>query len=858
MRKVKTISSAEIRKSFLDFFHSKGHKILPSSSLIPDDPQLLFTVAGMVPFKKIFWGLQKPKYTRVATVQKCLRTNDIDNVGRTPRHQTMFEMLGNFSFGDYYKREAIEYAWEYLVKVLAIPKERLWVSVYEDDNEAYEIWTKEIGIDERKVIRMGKEDNFWGPVGPSGPCGPDSEIFFDTMKTDNCPEDCTPACDCDRFLEVWNLVFTGLYQDEKGNLGELERKNIDTGMGLERITAVMQGVESVFDTDIFEPFIEKCESFSNVEYGKNEKSDVSMRVISDHSRAAAFLVADGVFPSNTGRGYVLRRLIRRAVRHGKLLGINEPFLYEFVDVVEEKMGEFYPELTQRSELIRQMIKEEEERFFKTLDQGLAMIEKIISHTSVISGSDAFKLYDTYGMPLDITIEIAREKGVRVDVDGFESLMSEQRERARKSRGETVFVSNVYESLAKINTKFVGYDRLKENARVVAIVFNDESAHLLKEGETGEIVLDKSPFYAEKGGQIGDKGTIVWQNGRAEVEDTYFRSTTHVHKVKIISGTLKIDDEVICQVDENRRKAIARNHTATHLLHSALRKVLGDHVKQAGSLVTNEKLRFDFTHLKPLSSDEIEKVEEIVNTVVLEAIKVSTEVMSLEEAKKSGAMALFNEKYAEEVRVVSVGGFSKELCGGTHVSNSGEIGPFVVTEEKGVAAGVRRIEALTGENSLGYLKNLRRSLKKMASRLNVSQDMLERRVEELAEENEKLLLKLSKMEEEEVMRRLKDILKESENSVSNFLVFDAGDVSISRARNIADIIVNSSKKTAIVIFLRGGKSAFVVKSNGKEKANEIARKIGGAFNGKGGGREELAQGGWPQKVNASEVKKILEV
>ncbi len=854
---MKAISSEEIRRKFLDFFQSKGHRILPSSSLIPDDPQLLFTVAGMVPFKRIFWGLERPKYSRVATVQKCLRTNDIENVGRTPRHQTMFEMLGNFSFGDYYKREAIAYAWEFLVKTLGIPKERLWVSVYEKDDEAYKIWTKEIGLDEKRIIKMGKEDNFWGPVGPSGPCGPDSEIFFDTMKTDACADDCTPACDCDRFLEVWNLVFTGLYQDEEGNLGELERKNIDTGMGFERITAVMQGVESVFDTDIFMPFIKKCESIVQKEYGRNFKDDVSMRVISDHSRAAAFLIADGVFPSNTGRGYVLRRLIRRAVRHGKLLGMNDPFLYEFVNIVEKKMGKFYPELSQRRELILQTIKEEEERFFTTLDQGLNMIEKIASSSSVITSQEAFKLYDTYGIPLDITLEIAKEKGIKVDVKGFESLMAEQRERARKSRGENAFVSGVYESLAKFKTTFVGYQRLNEKACVLAIVRDGENVNALKEEEVGEIVLDKTPFYAERGGQIGDEGTLVWKDGAAEVEDTYLRSTVHIHKVLVKKGELKVNEVVTCRVDEERRRAITRNHTATHLLHSALRRILGAHVKQAGSLVTDEKLRFDFTHLKALTSEELSEVERIVNSMILEAVEVTTEIMSLEAAKKSGAIALFNEKYADEVRVVSVGTFSKELCGGTHVSNSGKIGPFLITEEKAVAAGVRRIEALTGENALKYVRKLRDSIANITATLNVPYESLENEVENLVKENSRLSSEVAKMEEETLLRRVKMALN-GENANQDPFIFDAGEVSPSLARNVADIIVNSSKRTAIVVFSRGEKSAFVIKSNGKEKANEIAKKIGSAFGGKGGGRETLAQGGWQRKVSVSEIKNALGV
>lgn len=861
MRELKNLSSAQIRKSFLNFFKSKDHHILASSSLIPDDPQLLFTVAGMVPFKRIFWGLERPKYSRVATVQKCLRTNDIENVGKTPRHQTFFEMLGNFSFGDYYKKEAIEYAWEFLTKWLEIPEDRLWVSIYKDDDETYDIWARNIGLNPKKIIRMGKEDNFWGPVGPSGPCGPDSEIFYDShMSVKECPnpDECTPACDCDRFLEVWNLVFTGLYQDENGNIGELERKNIDTGMGLERISSVLQGVRSVFDTDLFTPFIRRAQKMFGVEYKKDRKTDTSMRVIADHSRAAAFLIADGVFPSNTERGYVLRRLIRRAVRHGKLLGKNEPFLYKFVDTVNDVMGEFYPEIPERLEFIKETVKIEEERFFKTLDQGLALIEKIIASSSTISSAEAFKLHDTYGIPLDITLDIASEKGVKVDTKGFNFLMEKQRETARKNRGDKFFIDGVYETLAGIETKFIGYDSLESDATVMAIILNGEEVDSLSENEEGEVIFDRTPFYSEKGGQAGDTGICEFQNGNARVLNTYMRGTLHVHKVKIVNGVLKIRTGVKLMVNPSRREAIARNHTATHLLHAALRKVLGEHVKQAGSLVSEDKLRFDFTHTKALNNEEIKEVEDAVNSVILKSIPVSTEIMSLEKAKKSGAMALFNEKYTDEVRVVSIGSFSKELCGGTHVPNVGNIGMFLIVDEHAVAAGVRRIEAVTGWNSLNMVRDLRLKISKISKIMEISVDDVESKIQSFLKENMKLKSDLLSIKQEQMNQILKEEISKARKKSEPFVVFDVGEISSSDARNLADSAANAlGKGIAIVIGKKGEKEFFVVKSTSIEiKAKDVAKAISEPFNGKGGGHDEMAQGGWNGKVNVEDIRRIL--
>ena len=862
MRELKNLSSDQIRKSFLDFFKSKDHHILASSSLIPDDPQLLFTVAGMVPFKKIFWGLESPKYSRVATVQKCLRTNDIENVGKTPRHQTFFEMLGNFSFGSYYKKEAIEYAWEFLTKWLEIPEDRLWVSIYKDDDEAYDIWTKNVGLDHKKIVRMGKEDNFWGPVGPSGPCGPDSEIFYDLrIPVKECPDPdkCTPACDCDRFLEVWNLVFTGLYQDENGHLGELERKNIDTGMGLERVSSVLQGVRSVFDTDLFVPFIQQAQKMFSVEYGKDQKTDTSMRVIADHVRSAAFLIADGVFPSNSERGYVLRRLIRRAVRHGKILGKDEPFLYKFVDTVNDVMGGFYPEIPERLEFIRETVKVEEERFFKTLDQGLILMEKIIASSSTISSAEAFKLHDTYGIPLDITLEMASEKGVKVDTKGFSFLMEKQREMARKNRGDKFFIDGIYESLSGAETKFVGYDSLELDATVMAMISNDgEKTESLSENEEGEIIFDRTPFYAEKGGQVGDTGICEFRGGNAKILNTYMKGALHIHKVKIVNGTLKTRTRVKLVVNSNRREAIARNHTATHLLHSSLRKILGEHVKQAGSLVSEDKLRFDFTHIKALSNEEIKKAEDMVNSVILKSVPVTTEIMSLKDAKKSGAMALFNEKYGDEVRVVNVGKFSKELCGGTHVSNVGNIGMFLIIDEHAVASGVRRIEAVTGWNSLNMARDLRLKISNMLKVLEVPFDDVESKVRSLLKENEKLKDDLLTIEQKQINEILREEIRKAKKKSESFIVFNAGKISPSDARNLADLAVNALENgIAIVIGKKGKKEFFVVKSTSVDvKAKEVAKAISEPFGGKGGGHDEMAQGGWNDEVEVEDIRKIL--
>ena len=861
------MSSDEIRKSFLEFFEKKGHKILPSASLIPDDPQLLFTVAGMVPFKPIFWGKVKPVYTRIATCQKCLRTVDIENVGKTPRHHTFFEMLGNFSFGDYFKEEAITWAWEYVTQVLGVPEEKLWVSIYEEDEEAYRIWREIVGVPSERIVKMGKEDNFWGPAGPTGPCGPDTEIFYDTGIDEGCPkgEICTPSNSEGRFVEIWNLVFTEYYQDEEGKLHPLPRKNIDTGAGLERIAAMMQGVYSNFETDLFKPIIEEIENVTNVQYGQDKEKDISIRVIADHIRAITFLISDGVFPSNEGRGYVLRRIIRRALRHGALLGMKKPFLHKLVPVVVEKMGKVYREIVEKEKLSKEVLKGEEERFLKTIEQGLNILEKIMEKSEgVIPGEEAFKLYDTYGFPIELTVEIAKERNIKVDMEGFKKLMREQKERARKAMGTKEFFkkSEIFEYISKeVKTVFTGYEKLEDEGIVFYILKNGDIVNSLGEKEEGNVVIDRTPFYAEKGGQVSDTGKLIWDDGEARVVDTFEAvEGLIVHKVIVNKGVLKPRIKVKLSVDKERRKAIMRNHTATHLLHSALRKVLGDHVKQSGSLVEPSRLRFDFTHYKALSSDELEKVENIVNDLIMQAIPVEIEYKSYDEAVKEGAIALFNEKYGEVVRVVKISDFSEELCGGTHVSNTGEIGLFKILSESSISAGTRRIEAITGFSILEFLREKMSLLDNLRKILETSEDQLIDKVKNLKEEVKILEKKVKDIMSGKISAKVEDVIKNKReiNSVPVFYgIFE--DVPIESLRNLADNVAKTVKNGLILLFSKSkGRTSVVIKASGsvreRVKAKDVAQRIARFLEGGGGGREDFAQAGGKKVEN---IEKILE-
>ncbi|MBB6061801.1 alanyl-tRNA synthetase [Thermosipho japonicus] len=851
--------SDEIRRLFLEFFEKKGHKILPSASLIPDDPQLLFTIAGMVPFKPIFWGKVDPVYTRIATCQKCVRTTDIENVGKTPRHHTFFEMLGNFSFGDYFKEEAIEWAWEFVTQVLKIPEERLWVSVYKDDNEAYEIWRK-IGVPSSKILKLGKEDNFWGPAGPTGPCGPDTEIFYDTQRdvpTSDGKEP-TPANTEGRFVEIWNLVFTEFYQDENGNLLPLKRKNIDTGAGLERMAAMMQGVYNNFDTDLFAPIIEGICNILNVKYKKDEKIDVSIRVIADHIRALVFLISDGVFPSNEGRGYVLRRILRRAARHGKLLGANAPFLHKLVDSVVNKMGKVYPEIVEKKDFTKEIILGEEKRFLQNLNKGLELVEKIVrENNGKISGEMAFKLYDTYGFPLDILRDLAEENGYVLDEQGFNEYMEKQRLLAKNAAGDIEFTKRTgYEDL-KLKSEFVGYEKYEEYSKVLAIKVS-EFVNEVQDADC-EIVLERTPFYAEKGGQVSDTGIIKGENGEFLVEYVY--SPTEgiiVHRGKL-KGKLSVGEKVYAKIDIEKRKATARNHTATHLLHAALRKVLGTHVRQAGSLVESEKLRFDFTHFNALSSDEIEQVEKLVNNVILEAIDVIVEEKDYDEAVKEGAIALFEEKYGDKVRVVKVGNFSEELCGGTHVKNTGEIGLFKIISEGSVSAGIRRVEAITGLNSLMYLQRLENNWFKVKNILEVNDNEVFRRIENMKEEIKKLNSEIKSLKQKMVDI---DSIYKNKKVINNveYIVEKFEGLEVDVLRDVADRLVDKGVDLVILFDKVGEKVVLIVKkkkSNQLLHAGNIAKELSKVLGGGGGGRPDFAQAGGKDFGKVQEAIKKLE-
>ena len=705
----------ELRKMFLEFFESKGHLAMKSFSLVPhNDNSLLLINSGMAPLKPYFTGQEIPPRKRVTTCQKCIRTGDIENIGKTARHGTFFEMLGNFSFGDYFKHEAIAWTWEFLTEVVGLSADRLYPSVYENDDEAFEIWEKEIGVPAEKIFRFGKADNFWEHG--SGPCGPCSEVYYDRGEKYGCGKpDCTVGCDCDRYIEVWNNVFTQFDNDGKGNYSELEQKNIDTGMGLERLAAVVQDVDSIFDVDTIQALRGKVCELAGKEYKKEYKWDVSIRIVTDHIRSATFMISDGIMPTNEGRGYVLRRIIRRAARHGKLLGIDGMFLARLSETVIEGSKDGYPELDEKKDFIFNVLTQEETKFANTIDQGLSILNEMAEAMEKegkkqLSGADAFKLYDTYGFPLDLTMEILEEKGFSVDEEGFASAMTEQKEKARKTRKVTNYMGadvTVYESIdPSITSVFVGYDNLVHDSKISVLTTETELVEALTDGEVGTIIVDETPFYATMGGQNADIGVITVDGGEFVVSDTVKLLGGKVgHIGRVSKGMFKVGDTVTLSVDVANRADTCKNHSATHLLQKALREVLGSHVEQSGSYVDGERLRFDFSHFSAMTKEELEKVEAIVNDKIAENIMVETQVMTMEEAKKTGAMALFGEKYGETVRVVMMGDFSKEFCGGTHVKNTGNIGAFKILSESGVAAGVRRIEALTGNGVMKYYKEM---------------------------------------------------------------------------------------------------------------------------------------------------------
>jgi alanyl-tRNA synthetase len=863
------MKSAEIRDLFLEFFRSKGHEIVKSSSLIPrHDPTLLFTNAGMVQFKSVFLGEEKRPYTRAVSCQKCMRAggkhSDLENVGHTARHHTFFEMLGNFSFGDYFKKDAILFAWELLTEWYKLPKDKLWVSVYEDDDEAEKLWMEITDIPSDRIVRLGAKDNFW-QMGDTGPCGPCSEIIIDQGEDVGCGRpDCKVGCDCDRYLELWNLVFMQFNRDESGNLTPLPKPSIDTGMGLERITAVLQGKRNNFDTDLFAPIISAVESISGLSYGKNTETDTSMRVIADHMRAMAFLLSDGLIPSNEGRGYVLRRIIRRASRHAKLLGLEGSVLYKLIDSVADAMGNVYSELIQEKDRSSKVLMIEEDRFTKTLEQGMRILDSVIDGLkkegkNTIPGDELFKLYDTYGFPLDLARDIAMDNHLLIDEDGFNRDMEIQKERARASWvGEEEAIASIYKELQSEigETLFIGYDTLESESVIKAILKDGKVVTEASEGDEAELFLDKTPFYGESGGQVGDVGIICkisnfkFQISNCEAEakviNTKKEVGLHAHVIKIKGGTFKVWDKVKCLVDKEKRMSTARNHTATHLLHTALRSVLGEHVKQAGSLVSPERMRFDFTHFYGLDKREIENIEDIVNEKILENIKVETEISDIQDALKSGVIALFGEKYGEKVRVVRVPAFSAELCGGTHCRETGDIGLFVIVSEGSVASGIRRIEALTGRAAFDYLRQRNNELQRISEMLKTDSPY---------ERVEKLLNELKDMDKEIESLKAKAAAQSSSSIIEKAKEIDGTKVLACRVDNLeqkdlrvlADNVRDRLGSGIIVLAsAKDGQASIVAMVTDdlvkKYNAGAILKKVADIAGGRGGGKADMAQGG----------------
>ena len=853
------MKSSEIRTAFLEYFRSKDHRIVPSSPLIPrHDPTLLFVNAGMVQFKSIFLGEEKSTYSRATSCQKCMRAggkhSDIENVGHTARHHTFFEMLGNFSFGDYFKREAMLFAWELLTGRFGLPKEKLYVSVYEQDDEAANLWTELTGIPAEKIVRLGPKDNFW-QMGDTGPCGPCSEIIIDQGEDFGCGKpDCKVGCDCDRYLELWNLVFMQYNRDESGALTPLPKPSIDTGMGLERITAVLQSKKTNFDTDIFAPIISAIETFSGVRYGRNIQSDISIKVIADHIRAIAFLLSEGLMPSNEGRGYVLRRIMRRASRHAKLLGVEGGFLYRLVDSVADAMGDIYPELLHERERASKFLLFEEERFSRTLEQGVRMLDDIMNAVKKagkksIPGKELFKLYDTYGFPLDLARDMAVDNHLFLDEESFHSEMEIQREKARASWvGEEEAIASVYKELgAEIGkTLFMGYDTSESESTIKAIIRDGKVIKEAEPGETVELILDKTPFYGESGGQVGDAGAIYNNLAETDVINTKKEAGLHAHVVKVKSGRLHVWDTVKCIVDKGKRTATARNHTATHLLHTALRAVIGEHVKQAGSYVSPERLRFDFSHFYQLDRKELENVEDFVNEKIRENTRVETETKEIKDALQSGVIALFGEKYGERVRVVRVPGVSAELCGGTHCSFTGEIGLFVIVSEGSVASGIRRIEALTGESAFAYLRQKKAELDQVKGLLKTDRPL--EKIEKLIGDAKLMEKEIQKLKTTSSRDAISDVLKEAfEIDGIKVVKIRQDGLNPNELRLLADNIKDRISSGIIVVSSVTDGNAAVVCMVTKDltdryHAGEIIKHLSRIGGGKGGGKPEMAQGG----------------
>lgn len=857
----------EIREKYLSFFESKGHLRMESFPLVPqNDKSILLINAGMTPLKPYFTGQQTPPRKRVTTCQKCIRTPDIERVGKTSRHGTFFEMLGNFSFGDYFKREATAWAWEFVTQVMKLPEDKLYVTVYQDDDEAYDIWTKEVGVDPSHVSRLGKEDNFWEHG--SGPCGPCSEIYFDRGPEKGCGKpDCKVGCDCDRYVEFWNLVFTQFDNDGNGNYSLLEKKNIDTGMGLERLACIMQGVDSLFDVDTIKNITERLSEMSDKKYGQSAESDVSLRVVTDHIRSTTFMVCDGVLPSNEGRGYVLRRLLRRAARHGKLLGIKDShFLCELVDVVIHESGAAYPDLVEKADYIKKVIENEENSFNQTIDRGLVLLSDLTDKLSaegktVLSGEDAFKLYDTFGFPLDLTLEILEEKGMTVDEDGYNALMKEQKEKARAARGnDTAWKGD--ETLDGVEkTVFTGYDTLEDDSKVLALVINGERVAEAFTGAEVQIVLDKTPFYGESGGQVGDKGYITKDDAAIRIDDVKRVNGIFVHYGHIEEGELTAGDCVHAEVDRENRESIMRNHSSVHLLQSALREVLGTHVAQAGSYVDAKRARFDFSHFEAMTPEQISEVEKIVNTHIFAAIPVTKTEMSLEEAKKTGAIALFGEKYGEKVRVVKMGDVSTELCGGTHVENTGMLGCFKILAEQGISAGVRRIEAITGTNVLEYIDEKNALIAKTAQIFKCNVNDIAAKAEQTVSDLKAAEKQIAELNSKIALASLDELVAKADKTDKFTVVSGVIDAKADILREMCDK-VKEKDENAVVILASADKESGKVSiacacgknavKNGAHAGN-IVKKAAIICGGGGGGRPDSATAGGK---DASKIEQAL--
>ena len=847
---MKYIEANDIRRRFLDFFNRRGHEVVASSPLVPaNDPTLLFTNAGMVQFKEVFLGLERRAGARAVTAQRCVRAggkhNDLENVGYTARHHTFFEMLGNFSFGDYFKEQAIHYAWEFLTGELAIPEEKLWVTVFHDDADAEAIWLEQVGVDKDRFSRCGEKDNFWS-MGDTGPCGPCSEIFYDYGADVPGGPPGSAEQDGDRYVEIWNLVFMEFNRDAQGNLHPLPKPSVDTGMGLERTAALLQGVRNNYETDLFRPLIEAVESLA----GGGDTDLVSTRVIADHIRSCAFLVADGVIPANEGRGYVLRRIIRRALRHGSKLGLNEPFFHKLVDPLDSIMGEACPELSRAREFVTNTLKQEEERFAETLEHGLKHLEAALGTlaSGAIPGEVVFKLYDTYGFPVDLTADIARERSLKLDLEGFEECMEEQRQRAREANRFAADIS-VLPDLKSHATGFEGYDALRITGQVTALLQDNQVVERIEEGQSGAVVLDRTPFYAESGGQVGDQGGLVSDTGIFIVDDTQKQGKAHVHLGRVSSGILQTGQEVTAQVDPATRINTVRNHSATHLLHAALREVLGGHVTQQGSLVAPDRLRFDFSHPEPVSEQQLLEIERLVNRRILENIDTEIRLMPLDEALKSGAMSLFGEKYDEQVRVLKIGGdFSVELCGGTHVARAGDIGLFKFIAETGIAAGIRRVEAVTGLGALALVEDEEAQLAELARLLKSDRGKLATRLGQVLENSRRLEKELEQVKGKMASRAGAELGEQAE--LVNGIHVLARNMDGADPKTLRDTVdqLKSKLGTAVIVLgtVKGDKVSLVAgvtkDSTDRVQAGELVNFVAQQVGGKGGGRPDLAQAG----------------